>query len=145
MIAIEGVEPAQGPRVQAGGASLQLPVTGRIAVAVYARIGGAEPKLELREIGQRMLQGRATPVVTVHNGGDAHGRLDGGLDATDAQGKPLTLLVDGSPVLAGQTRTLALLPRDADDRALPAPSFPLRVKGTLDWEKGGFRVDTEIK
>ena len=145
MVAIEGVEPAQSAVIQSGGASLDLPVTGRIAVAVYARINGAEPRLELKQIGVRAINGKPMPFVTVHNAGDAHGRLDGGLDATDASGKPLTLLVDGSPVLAGQTRTLPFTARGDDDRAAPALKFPLKAKGTLDWEKGGFKVDTELK
>ena len=35
MLAIEGVEPAQQAVIERGGASLSLPVNGRIAVAVY--------------------------------------------------------------------------------------------------------------
>lgn len=144
MIAIEGVEPAQSALLQGAGASLSLPVTGRIAVAVYARINGAAPQLELQQLGVRTVQGRREAAVTVRNTGDAHGRLDGGLDATDARGTPLTLLVEGTPVLAGQTRTLALVPRGTDDKPVPAVQWPLRLQGSLDWEKGGFRVHTEL-
>ena len=145
MVAIEGVEAAQGAVISSAGASLSLPVTGRIAVAVYVRINGAEPKLELQTIGVRTRNGQTEPFVSVRNMGDAHGRLDGILDATDAQGTPLMLVVEGAPVLAGQARTLALVPRSADDRPAPSVKYPIKVKGTLEWDKGGFKVDTELK
>lgn len=146
MIAVEGVEPAQQAVVPAdGGASVRLPVTGRIAVAVYLALNGAQPRLELLQLGVREVNGQRQPFASVRNQGDAHGRLGGALDATDAQGRTLTLDADGAPVLPGQTRTLALLPRGDDGQPAPGLRYPLKAKGLLDWDQGGFRVDTELR
>lgn len=146
MLAIEGAEPAQQATMQGGGASLSLPVVGRIAVAVYVALNGAEPKLELTELGMGQdAAGQRVPVLGVRNNGDAHGRLDGGLDATDANGQALTLVVEGTPVMPGQTRTLALVPRALDGQPLPQLAYPVKARGTLDWEQGGFKLDTEFK
>lgn len=145
MVAIEGVEPAQQTVIRSGGASLSLPVTGRIAVAVYLMLDGAQPKLELRQIGMREAAGRLGPALGVYNGGDAHGRLSGALDARDARGREFTLVVEGTPVLPGQTRTLALLPRGEDGQPAPQPVWPVKASGVLDWEQGSFRIDAEFK
>ena len=147
MLAIEGVEPAYRAAIGQGGSSLSLPVTGRIAVAVYVLLNGAEPKLALNQVGTRELQGRRTPYVTVSNTGDAHGRLDGSLDATDATGKRFEMVPDGTPVMPGQTRLIALQPKatGATDGPPPAPVYPLKASGTLDWEKGGFKVNAEFR
>lgn len=150
MLAIEGVEPAYRAAIGQGGSSLSLPVTGRIAVAVYVLLNGAEPRLALSQVGTRELQGRRTPYVTVSNTGDAHGRLDGSLDATDATGKRFEMVPDGTPVMPGQTRLIALQPKadagtGANGGPPPAPVFPLKASGTLDWEKGGFKVNAEFR
>lgn len=145
MIAVEGTEPAGTTTIERGGAQLSLPVNGRIAVAVYVRVNGAAPQLTLQQVGVVTQHGARLPAVTVHNAGDAHGRLEGGLDATDASGKALTLMVEGSPILAGQTRTLTLQPRDLDNKPIAQLNYPLKVSGTLDWEEGGFKVDAELK
>ncbi|SFQ56897.1 hypothetical protein SAMN05216567_12032 [Variovorax sp. OK605] len=147
MLAIEGVEPAYRAAIGQGGSSLSLPVTGRIAVAVYVLVNGAEPKLALSQVGMRELQGRRTPYVTVSNTGDAHGRLDGSLDATDAAGKRFEMVPEGTPVMPGQTRQIALQPKASanNDGKAPAPVYPLKASGTLDWEKGGFKVNAEFR
>ena len=144
MIAIEGVEPAQQTVIQSGGASLSLPVTGRIAVAVYVMLGGAEPKLEIQQIAMRDVAGKPTPTVSVRNSGDAHGRLEGMLDAKDAKGSNFNLAVEGTPIMPGQTRTLALIPKTEDGR-VAQPSYPVNASGMLDWDKGSFKIKTEIK
>lgn len=145
MVAIEGVEPAQQAVIQSNGASLNLPVTGRIAVAVYVRLEGAAPRLELTRVGMQEAGGRRMPSLTVTNAGDAHGRLDGSLEAVDAQGRSIELVPEGTPILPGQTRTLPLLPRAEADRPPPAPAYPLKASGTLDWDLGSFRVNAEFR
>lgn len=145
MLAIEGVEPAYRAAIGQGGASLSLPVTGRIAVAVYVLLNGAEPKLTLSQVGTRDVRGQRTPYVTVSNTGDAHGRLDGSLDATDAAGARFEMVPEGTPVLPGQTRLIPLSPKAASDGKAPAPVYPLKAAGTLDWEKGGFKVNAEFR
>lgn len=145
MLAVEGLEPAHKALIESGGASLSLPVSGRIAVAVYVAVNGAEPKLALTQIGVSEVKGRRTPVITVSNSGDAHGRLEGSLDATDAKGVSFELLPEGTPVMPGQTRTLPLLPKGEANRPPPEVVLPFKTRGTLDWENGGFKVDAEFK
>lgn len=146
MLAIEGVEPAYQAAIAQGGASLSLPVSGRIAVAVYVLLNGAEPKLALSQVGMREVRGQRTPYVTVSNTGDAHGRLEGSLDATDAAGKTFEMVPEGTPVMPGQTRLISLLPKgEAGGKAAAPPAYPLKASGTLDWEKGGFKVNAEFR
>lgn len=145
MLAIEGVEPAYKALIESGGASLSLPVSGRIAVAVYMAVGGAAPKLAMEQLDMKDIKGKRTPVVTVTNSGDAHGRLEGGLDATDAKGLKFELIPEGTPVLPGQTRTLPLVARVEGNQAPPEFTLPVKASGTLDWENGGFKIDAELK
>lgn len=145
MIAIEGVEPAQQTIIRSGGANLSLPVTGRIAVAVYLMLGGAAPKLELQQITMNDVAGKRTPTISVTNTGDAHGRLEGLLEAKDAKGQVFNLAVEGTPVMPGQTRTLALVPKAEDGQKPPQPSYPIQASGILDWDKGSFKVNAELK
>ncbi|UXC17730.1 fimbrial biogenesis chaperone [Comamonas squillarum] len=145
MIAIEGVEPAQQTIIQSGGASLSLPVTGRIAVAVYVMLGGAEPKLEVEQIGMRDIAGKRSPSITVRNSGDAHGRLEGTVDAKDAKGRDFMLAVEGTPIMPGQTRHLALVPKGEDGQPAIQPSYPIKARGLLDWDKGSFKLNADFQ
>ncbi|MBC7719669.1 MAG: hypothetical protein H7Z77_07750 [Chitinophagaceae bacterium] len=145
MLAIEGVEPAQQALIQSGGASLSLPVNGRIAVAIYLAVNGAEPQFSVKQIGVKTIQGKPTPAITVTNSGDAHGRLDGSLDAVDANGQALELVPENTPILPGQTRTLPFQPRTEPNQKPRDFSLPAKVKGTLDWDRGSFKIDTELK
>jgi len=145
MLAIEGVEPAHKAVIEGGGASMSLPVSGRIAVAVYMAVNGAESKMEMSQVGVKEIGGKRTPVVTVTNRGDAHGRLDGSLDAVDAKGLKFELIPEGTPILPGQTRTLPLVARTEVGKKPPDVVWPLKATGTIDWEKGGFKVDAEFR
>ena len=145
MIAIEGVEPASKALIQQGNVGLSLPVSGRIAVAVYVMLNGAEPKLEMSKISVMDVKGVRTPVVIVHNGGDAHGRLDGAIDAVAGNGTKFELIPDGTPVLPGQTRSLALTPKGEPGSKPPVIVYPLHTHGTLDWDNGSFKVDAELQ
>lgn len=145
MLAVEGVEPAQQPLIEAGGASLNLPVSGRIAIAVYVAVNGAESRLEMSQVGVKNVNGRRTPVVTVSNAGDAHGRLEGSLEATDASGQSFELIPEGTPIMPGQTRVLPLTARRVGEQQVVNPAFPLQSSGTLDWEKGSFKVNAEFR
>lgn len=144
MIAIEGVEPAQMAVINGGGANLSLPVSGRIAVSVYLAVGGAKPQLELIRIGSDSMRAERRPVITVRNSGDAHGRLEGALSASDGAGQSFELVPDGSPILPGQTRSLVLNARAPGAGAAPVPKYPLKVSGTLDWEEGAFKVQATL-
>jgi P pilus assembly chaperone PapD len=144
MIAIEGIEPAQQAIINSGGASLSLPVSGRIAVTVYLAVGGAKPQLELLRLGSDSVRAQRQPVVTVRNNGDAHGRLDGALDATDSNGQRLELVPDGAPILPGQTRVLTLSPKAPASGAAPTLKYPLKIQGSLDWDDGAFKVQATL-
>jgi fimbrial chaperone protein len=146
MIAIEGTEPAQQTIIQGGGASLSLPVTGRIAVAVYVMLDGAEPKLEMKQIASSQADGKRRTIVTVTNTGDAHGRLDGSLDATDARAALRAGARGHARSCRARPATLALQPKARTRRPRrPEPVYPLKASGTLDWDKGSFKVDAELK
>ncbi|WP_020395321.1 hypothetical protein [Thiolinea disciformis] len=145
MIAIEGVEPAHRTLLQSAGANLSLPVTGRIAVAVYLSINGAEPELKIGQISVKTIKGQRLPVVTVTNSGDAHGRLEGTLEAIDAVGRPLQLSPEGTPILPKQTRSLALLPLGEQNGKAPPIHYPISSKGNLDWDKGSFKLNATFK
>lgn len=145
MLAVEGVEPAHKAVIDSGGASLSLPVSGRIAVAVYVGVEGAEPLLEMVQWGVKDIRGKRTPVVTVVNKGDAHGRLEGALEAQDADGKKFEMIPEGTPVLAGQTRTLPLVVKPEEGKPPVEFRLPLKTRGTLEWEKGGFKVEAEFQ
>lgn len=145
MLAIEGVEPAYKSVIESGGANLSLPVSGRIAVAVYMAVNGAESKLELTQVGMKEINGKLTPAVTVTNSGDAHGRLDGALDSIDAKGLAFELAPEGTPILPGQTRTLPLTQRTEPNQKPKDVTYPFKSKGTLDWEKGSFKINAEFK
>lgn len=145
MLAIEGVEPAYKSLIEGGGASLSLPVSGRIAVAVYMAINGGESKLEVTQIGMQDIKGIRTPSITVTNKGDAHGRLDGVLDAVDAKGQAFELTPESTPIMPGQTRTLPLTQKTEPNQKPINIIYPIKSKGTLDWEKGSFKVNLEFK
>ena len=74
----------------------------------------------------------------------AHGRLDGTLSGTDAEGKPVEFVPEGLPVLPGQTRTLALTTSTSVSGAKQALKYPLRLNGTIDWEDGAFKVEASL-
>lgn len=146
MIAIESAEPAATRELGSGGASVNLPVSGRIAIAVYVAVNGAQPKLEVQGLATQLLQGSRVPSVTVTNKGDAHGRLDGALDAVDAKGQKFELVPDSSPVMPGQTRVLAFAPRSNVPNQKPEPPvFPIKASGRLDWEGGSFKVEAQFQ
>lgn len=145
MLAIEGIEPAYKAQLENGGANLSLPVSGRIAVAVYLMLNGAEPKLEISQLAVREIKGKRVPTVTVSNKGDAHGRLEGGLEAVDAKGVKFDLLPESTPILPGQVRILPFTPRAEPDQKPVEMTLPLKAAGQLDWEMGSFKVNAEFK
>ena len=71
--------------------------------------------------------------------------LDGSLDAKDARGTEFELVPDGTPILPGQTRLIALSPKADAKTPPPAPAYPLASKGTLDWDRGSFKISAEFR
>jgi hypothetical protein len=120
--------------VQARQAS--VPMSGRIAVIVYARIGAARPLMEIVETGMQPREGREVPAVRLRNTGNATGRPGGFVAARDAAGGFVDLVPEAVPVLPGTTRWIALMPNAAPERPASAPAaalrLPLQVEGTLE-------------
>lgn len=116
------------------------PVSGRIGVIVYLAIGDAAAKLEVVGRSVQTVDGNAVPVLSVRNGGNAHGRLQGFLDGTDASGKRYAFAPSTLPILPGETREITLTPQ-ADNADLPVPvlAWPLQLEGRLEW--GAQRLD----
>jgi hypothetical protein len=119
---------------------IAIPVSGRIGVIVYLSIGDAAPHLEVT--GQRVAKvyGQDVPVLQVRNDGVAHGRLQGFVDGTDANGRRYAFAPSTSPIMPGETRDIALQPQ-ADDPKSPPPTleFPVKLQGRLD--SGTQRID----
>ncbi len=112
---------------------------------MYVAVNGAEPKFEFKGIGVSDAAGKRQAVITMSNTGDAHGRLEGTLSATDANGRKFELVPDSSPVMPGQTRTLVLQARTSQQVRAIEPAFPLKSEGQLDWDLGSFKVDVEFR
>lgn len=118
-------------KVDAGG--VNIPIAGQIAVIVYVTMEGAEPKLEVVRSAVVEREGRPTPVIYVRNTGDAHGRLEGFLEGADAGGRKLDFTPNGLPILPGETREIALNVATNDASARPVATFPIAIRGTLEW------------
>jgi fimbrial chaperone protein len=136
---IEGKEPSLSE------GTIRLPMQGRIAVIVYVAVADARPKLEYRSLQVANVNGKAYPSITFANSGNAHGRPEGTLEARDANGKSLEFSVSPSPVLPGTTRSLPIWPNDGADGRTPTFAYPLRLKGTVEWDGGKYAVDAVVR
>jgi hypothetical protein len=118
--------------------ALQFPTTGRIAVIVYARIGGAAPQLVIEQTLVERIDGQLVPALRVRNDGNATGRFTGFASARDADDGRFDLAPQSLPVLPGVVRVLGLMPLPPVDKPNAAPPvisrWPLRVQGTLEVE-----------
>ncbi len=128
-VMIEGAKPSIA--VSKG---LDVPITGRIGVIVYVAIGDGAPDMELLGPTIATLNGRQVPVIRVHNGGSAHGRLSGFLTGTDAKGISYDFTPSDFPILPHEEREVFLTPSTATNDH-PTLTFPVTVKGTLEWGK----------
>lgn len=123
--------------------SVPVPVAGRIGIIVYATVGDAAPRLEIAGHEVREISGQRLPVLLVRNAGNAHGRLEGLVDGTDASGRRYSFLPSNLPILAGETRAIVLAPEaDRPDAPPPALAFPVRLAGRL--ESGAQRLDVAL-
>lgn len=136
---VEGLEAA---RVQG---DFNFPVGGRIGVIVYAAIGDAAPKLEIAGTRVAKIEGKSVAVVDVRNRGNAHGRLEGFVNGTDASGARYEMAPSDLPILPGETRSIAITPV-SEEASKPAPEvrFPLTVKGNLEWGKNRLPLDASF-
>lgn len=114
------------------GDNVSIPVSAQIAVIVYVTIGDAAPELSIERTAVVEREGQRMPVMYVRNTGKAHGRFDGFLDGTDANGKRIDFQPSGLPILPGEVREIPLVVvSEADPR--PSLAFPLTIRGSLEW------------
>jgi hypothetical protein len=126
-VMIEGDEPSVA-RSQA----LNVPITGRIGVIVYVTVGDGKPSMDVLGPTITTLNGQQVPTLRVHNSGSAHGRMSGFLTGTDAKGVSYDFTPSDFPILPHEDREVFLTPSTAAEDH-PALSFPVTVKGTLEW------------
>jgi hypothetical protein len=126
-IMIEGDE-----QVARGADGLDLPVSGRIGVIVYVRVGDAAPELQVVGTVVTDVNGRLLPVLQVNNLGNAHGRLSGFLQGTDARGRRLEFEPATLPILPHETRAIALTATEQPE-TIAEIAFPVTIQGALEW------------
>jgi hypothetical protein len=126
----------EGKDASYAGPSASIPIGARIGVIVYVSVGDVAPELSLKGARVEVRNGQPVAVIDVANSGTAHGRLDGFLSGTDAQGQTLDVTAESTPILPGETRTIALkLTKTGTSDAPAQVVFPLAVKGKLEWGK----------
>ncbi|MCI0399901.1 MAG: hypothetical protein L0Z68_01155 [Gammaproteobacteria bacterium] len=125
---------------------IRFPIAGQVAVVVYVAVGDAKPALEFKEVRLEEVNGRQTPVAVFHNAGNAHGRPAGLLEAEDANGQLLDLVVSPSPILPGETRAIPLWPADIENTQKAVEfKVPMKLKGPIEWDGGSVNIDTVLQ
>jgi len=123
---------ADEPSVTKAGA-VQLPIVGRIGVIVYVEVGDAAPQIEVFGPEVVTQNGQRVPALRVHNGGSAHTRMSGFLTGKDATGRTYDFTPSDLPILPGDVRSVVFVPSTPDSPTPPTLTFPVSVKGTLEW------------
>jgi fimbrial chaperone protein len=126
-IMIEGDKPAI-----AQSKGLSVPISGRIGVIVYVAIGDAAPEMEILGPKITQLNGQQVPTLRVHNSGNAHARMSGFLTGKDAKGVSYDFTPATAPILPHEEREIFLTPSTPTNEH-PTLTFPVTVKGTLEW------------
>jgi hypothetical protein len=133
-----------------------FPMNGRIGVIVYVSVGGAKAVLEPGALSVGRLDGQPVPMLSVHNSGNATGRLSGILEGSDASGMALEFTPETLPVLPGQTRLIALQRYAASSRAATTASsagtpqslaWPRSLRGVLEFGPPGtgkFQLERSV-
>ncbi|MDP9088223.1 MAG: hypothetical protein M3O26_05735 [Pseudomonadota bacterium] len=128
-VMIEGAEPSISRNK-----GLDMPITGRIGVIVYLVIADGGPMLAVSGPKIATLNGQRIPALIVDNSGTAHGRMTGFLTGKDAKGITYDFTPADFPILPHEQREVFLTPSTAADDH-PTLTFPVTVKGTLEWGK----------
>lgn len=123
---------------------IAMPVTGRIGVIVYAVIGAGRPDLEILGPKVGALNGQQVPILRVYNSGDAHGRMSGFLTGTDAKGVTYDFTPADFPILPHEEREVFLTPSLAGNDH-PQLTFPVTVRGTLEWGDHETKLDQRFE
>lgn len=138
------IESADPTAVVAPASGIQLPIQGRIGVIVYVRVGNVVPDLKLERLEVVNVNNRPTPVAWFRNNGRAHGRPEGTLSGSDAKGQQLDFTVSPLPILPGEARPVPIWPQDSADGKPVALTYPLRLKGVVEWEGGKQNIDATL-
>jgi hypothetical protein len=138
-VMIEGAEPSV-----ALSQGLSMPVTGRIGVIVYVNVGDGTPDIEILGPKIATLNGQRVPTLRIHNGGTAHGRVSGFLTGTDAKGNSYDFTPADFPILPREEREVFLTPSTPTNDH-PTLTFPVTVKGTLEWGKHKTELDQRFE
>jgi hypothetical protein len=126
-IMIEGDKPSI-----AQSKGMSVPISGRLGVIVYVAVGGGAPRMEILGPKVAKLNGQQLPTLRVHNAGNAHGRMSGFLTGTDAKGISYDFTPADFPILPHEEREIFLSPSTPTNDH-PTLTFPVTVKGTLEW------------
>ena len=123
---------------------LEVPVSGRIGVIVYLAVGDVAPNLKILTTGVKNVNGKKMPAIKVSNTGNAHARLEGYAELVDAKGVHWTVVPENFPVLAGETRLIALVPQVEENKPIPELAYPVKITGKLDVGKERIPADFVI-
>ena len=124
--------------------AMQLPVLGRIGIITYLRLGDAKPHIEIFGPDIVTVEGQKLPALRVHNDGDAHTRTSGFLSGRDATGKKYDFVPSDMPILPGEDRVVYFRPATPEGQS-PALTFPVTVRGTLEWDDQTTDLDERFK
>jgi hypothetical protein len=136
------IESADDAVAQAG--KVRLPIAGRIGVIVYVAIGDAAPNLEVFGPHVVTINGKRVPALRVHNRGNAHGRVTGFLSGKDATGAKYDFTPSDFPILPNEDRDVYFLPSLPNNDS-PTLTFPVTVRGKLEWTGGTLPVDERFE
>jgi len=127
--------------------SFKVPVAGAIAIIVYVTVGDAKPELEFKGVNKKINNEKISLALRMHNWGNAHARPFGSVMAKDANSKKAELLLSPLPIMPGQTRDIKLLPDKemSGIERIEELTFPLYLKGLIEWDGGTYKVDAMIE
>ncbi|MEP7044599.1 MAG: hypothetical protein ABI843_16150 [Dokdonella sp.] len=135
----------EGASQQVDAQGLKLPVSGRIGVVVYLAVGNVASDLQLKGYGSQSVNERKLPSLRIANRGTAHGRLDGFVEGTDADGGTWTLVPSTLPILPGEERDVALSFDEGNNgKKKSEPHYPLKLHGTVYDGHREIVVDTSF-
>lgn len=123
--------------------SVSLPVLGQVAIIVYVNVGGADPELHLRGVTRSGPDNREVALL-MENTGDAHGRPRGIMRLTVPDGAVEEYVVAPVAILPGTRRLVPLWPGDRS-RPEAVQSFPVTVRGTVEWRGGKHDVRATVE
>jgi len=124
--------------IQAG-ASAAIPMSARIAVIVYARVGDVGPLAKLTATSVKKVEGFPTPAIWIENIGASTARVSGILEGVDGDGRKLEFTPEDVPILPGRKREVGLIlrqpavPSGMSSSEGPRPRWPIRVMGRLEY------------